>query len=442
MANSSPGKDCLEYRHLKAIDPAAKILNLIFARCLTEQDVPSIWKVVTTILIHKKGPSDVITNFRPIALMACTYKLLMSVLARRLTLWATTNDIMSPEQKSARPSEGCYEHTFILQSLIGDARRNQKDLYLSWLDLRNAFGSIPHSAILTTLTHVGIALPLVNFLQNAYTNATTDIRTNKGLSECIPIHSGVKQGCPLSPILFNLATELILRKVKDTAQAERGLPSVHHRLNPGIRRRPGCDLPAAPPPTDAPNLLGLEFRPDKCASLSIIKSKRHNATHPVEHHKFHVQQNPIAFLKRDESYRYLGVPIDLIHNINDLDNVVGKLIPELDKIEQSLLAPWQKLDAVQTFIQPCLTHALRAGSPKKKSLDEYRSKLLRVVRQICSLPDQATTHYIFATKQAGGLGLQDPTKQCDAQTMVQATHILASNDPTVAAIAELNCYKW
>ena len=84
LSNSSPGANKVEYRHLKSVDPKCNILALIFARCMTQCDVPESWKTSTTILIHKKGSSDDVSNFRPIALMSCIYKLLMSVIANRL----------------------------------------------------------------------------------------------------------------------------------------------------------------------------------------------------------------------------------------------------------------------------------------------------------------------------------------------------------------------
>ena len=104
--------------------------------------VPLIWKEAVTIFIYKKGDSADISNFRPIALMSGIYKLLMGILAKRLTRWSIDAGILSPEQKSARPTEGCYEHTYILKSLVGQARRNKKKLSLAWLDIRNAFGSV------------------------------------------------------------------------------------------------------------------------------------------------------------------------------------------------------------------------------------------------------------------------------------------------------------
>ena len=119
---------------------------------MTQCDVPESWKSLTTILIHKKGSSDDVSNFRPIALMSCIYKLLMSVIANRLVSFSINNNILSPSQKSARPSEGCYEHTFILQSLVSDAQ-HIKNLFLAWLDLQNAFGSVLHDVISTTLSH-------------------------------------------------------------------------------------------------------------------------------------------------------------------------------------------------------------------------------------------------------------------------------------------------
>ena len=446
MSNSAPGKDRVEYRHLRVIDPKGELLASIFGHCIRQRDVPDIWKTATTILIHKKGPTDDVSNFRPIALMSCIYKLLMGLLARRISKWAIENALLSEEQKSARPTEGCYEHGFLLQSVIGDTRRTQKNVFVAWLDLRNAFGSVPHDAIFTTLTHMGFPPDLVNMIRNAYTNATTEIRTNTGITNAIPIHAGVKQGCPMSPVLFNLALELVLRKIKAASESCWRGPARHHTVPISViayaddlvllaRQKQSLQhlLDAA---SSAATTIGLEFRPDKSASLSLVKSKRaEHQDEPVQRNIFTIQNNQIPSLGAEDHYRYLGVPIGLLHNIDNLPELVDKLIPKLIQIQESLLAPWQKLDAIRTFVQPCLTYALRAGAPKKQSLTDYRATLLRVIRKICDLPNRATTNYIFASRRTGGLGFQDPLRECDVQTIVQAIRILSSTDPTIAAIA-------
>lgn len=417
-ANSAPGQDRVEYRHLRLVDKTCQILASIFARCFAEKDMPDPWKTATTILIHKKGPTEDVSNFRPIALMSCIYKLMMAILARRISKWSIDNDLLSPEQKSARPSEGCYEHGFLLHSLVGDARRHQKKLFLSWLDLRNAFGSVTHDAVFTTLEHMGFPPAMIQLIQNAYTNATTTIRTGACLTSAIPIHARVKQGCPLSPIVFNLTLELVLRKVKNAAtQCPRG-PARHHDTPLSvlayaddlvlIARRKDSLATLLEAASSAANIIGLEFRPDKCASLSIDKD---NGGHLVVHQNaFQVQRQPIPPLAAEEHYRYLGIPIGLVHIIDNLPELVDRLIPELQKIEASLLAPWQKLAAIRTFIQPSLTYALRAGSPKKQSLDAYRSTLTCVVCKICDLPTRSASSYMFASRRAGRLGLQDPVQ--------------------------------
>ena len=168
-ANTAPGYDKVEYAHLKRIDPSAKILTPMFNRCIQAKDVPAIWKQAVTVLIYKKGDPTDVNNFRPIALMSCIYKLLMGIMARRLTRWSIETGILSAEQKSARPTEGCYEHTYVMKSLVGQARRNKKKLSLAWLDIRNAFGSVPHHAITTTLRYLGVPQELITLILNAYT---------------------------------------------------------------------------------------------------------------------------------------------------------------------------------------------------------------------------------------------------------------------------------
>ena len=134
MSNSAPGKDKVEYRHLSLVDPNCSLLQVLFNRCLIEKKIPHIWKHATTILIHKKGDSNDPSNFRPIALMSCIYKLFTSLLAMRVSTFAITNSLMSEDQKCARPAEGCHEHTFTLQSIVADCKRNNKNCFIAWLD--------------------------------------------------------------------------------------------------------------------------------------------------------------------------------------------------------------------------------------------------------------------------------------------------------------------
>lgn len=442
-ANTSPGPDRIEYRHIKKLDPKCTILAKIFRVCFDAQNVPPQWKTAVTVLIHKKGLSSDISNFRPIALMSCLYKLMMGVIGKRIRTWAIDNNILSAEQKSARPSEGCYEHTFLLQSLIGNARRKQRNAYLAWLDLRNAFGSLPHGVLRSTMAHIGVPDHLSGLIMNAYTNSSTTIRTSAGDTAPIPTDAGVKQGCPLSPILFNLSIELILRMVKATASTLKTGLGKHYNTTLSVLAyaddlvliaRSKSSLQALLDATSSSaSALGLQFRPDKSATLSFTNSKRYPDR--IESNAFIVQDQPVPALREEEHYRYLGIPIGLVQNIDNVPSLADDLCRNLNAIDQSNLAPWQKLDAIRSFVQPCLTFALRAGHPQKQSLKAYRSCLVRVLRNICSLPTRSCADYFFAHRRVGGLGLQDPLEEVDIQTVLHALKMLSSPDPTVACIA-------
>ena len=108
LSNSAPGSDKVEYRHLRSVDPKCTILSTIFNRCSENRNVPDRWKTSSTILIHKKGDASDVSNFRPIALMSCIYKLFMSVIANRLIsshLRSTTTSFLIVRRVLVQPKD-------------------------------------------------------------------------------------------------------------------------------------------------------------------------------------------------------------------------------------------------------------------------------------------------------------------------------------------------
>ena len=76
-------------------------------------------------------------------------------IAKRLACWAVETGKLSSSQKGFLPYEGCLEHNFVLRSVLQDARRRKKDLTVSWLDLKDAYSSVPHSILLRVLWMAG-----------------------------------------------------------------------------------------------------------------------------------------------------------------------------------------------------------------------------------------------------------------------------------------------
>ena len=126
--NTAPGADGLEYRHLRALDPQALLLEKIF-EAVWRLGIPDSWRCCRTIPIYKKGSTDDFSNFRPISLISTTYKIFSSVLNQRLCHIASSLGWLSPEQKGFLPGvQGIQEHTHVLQTAVEEAKPKRKGL--------------------------------------------------------------------------------------------------------------------------------------------------------------------------------------------------------------------------------------------------------------------------------------------------------------------------
>lgn len=282
---------------------------------------------------------------------------------------------------------------------------------------------------------MGFSDSFVELVKEIYSDATTTVKISQSdETDPININAGVKQGCPISPILFNLSTELLIRSVLSKCDENSDIPYRIHNQPISIlayaddsvlisRTKEGLQdiLDVV---SRAADVLSLTFRPDKCCSLSNTCAKKKQSR--VGNNTFSVQEQEIPFLSCNETYRYLGVPIGLIYDASGMIDITERLTKDLEKIRDSLLAPWQKLDSSRTFIQPSLIYAFRACPVY--SCPEYRKKLIDVLLSYCNRPSRSSVSYFFADKSVGGLGQQDPYDERLLQKVVHTIKILSSND--------------
>ena len=98
-----------------------------------------------------------------------------------------------------------------LSWIIKKAREFQKNIYFCFIDYTKAFDCVDHNKLWKILKEIGIPDHLTCLLRHLYAGQEATVRTGHGTADCFQIGKGVRQGCILSPCLFNLVTEYIMR---------------------------------------------------------------------------------------------------------------------------------------------------------------------------------------------------------------------------------------
>ena len=98
--------------------------------------------------------------------------------------------------------------------IIQKAREFQKNIYFCFIDYAKAFDCVDHNKLWKILKEIGIPDHLICLLRNLYAGQEARVRTGHGTTDWFQIGKGVRQGCILSPCLFNLYAECIMRNAR------------------------------------------------------------------------------------------------------------------------------------------------------------------------------------------------------------------------------------
>ena len=122
---------------------------------------------------------------------------------------------MSESQFGFRPGRGTFDAIFILRQLIENAKEHKVPLHFNFIDFKAAFDTIWRKALWKMLLAIGVDPRIVHLIENMYNNTECAVIINGQLTDWFEVKVGVRQGCLLSPILFNIFLEFVMNELKD-----------------------------------------------------------------------------------------------------------------------------------------------------------------------------------------------------------------------------------
>ena len=172
-----------------------KVLHSIRQQIWKTQQWLQDWKRSVFIPIPKKGSAKECSNYHTIALISNTSKVMLKILQARLQQYV--NHELTDVEACFRKGRGTRDQIANIRWIIKKAREFQKNC-------------VDHNKLWKILKEMDITDHLTCLLRNLYEGQEETVKTGHGTTDWFQIGKGVRQGCTLSPCLFNLHAEYIM----------------------------------------------------------------------------------------------------------------------------------------------------------------------------------------------------------------------------------------
>lgn len=370
---------------------ASQLANL-FNGILGTGEIPETWHESWLTLLPKSGDLNDPANWRPIALLSISYKILARAVYERLK--KNLEQQQAEDQYGFRPGRSTSQALLALESIIGKAIEWNVEIWIISLDVRKAFDRVEQSGLFHSLLEQGVPHGYVVLLKRLYDRQEGILNENTRF----PIGRGVRQGDVLSPLLFNACLEQAIRKWKArlTSQGVALEPRASAEKLTNLRYADDLLLvgKSLQEVTDMLELLvetlkdyGLDLHPDKTVILSTAP--------PPEAPTFHeTNVGLLKVLHRSGSHKYLGRRFggDLRRRATDaLEHRIGLAWAKFQNLAHTLtnkhVSIKLRMRLFQAVVTPTALYALDSAPLTKALLDKLdatqRCMMRRMVGWIC-----------------------------------------------------------
>lgn len=430
LNNTAPGTDGINACILRTL-PDDVLLNIrMHISSLITDVLPilEVWKNAQIILLPKPGsPADPV-NYWPISLLQVSYKLYTSVLTNRLQTLPPT--IFTLHQLGFCKGMSAQLALRTVVDAVEEAKLHNKEIHVAFIDFKKAFDSISHHAVYEALAHYGTGDRFGQVIKQLYHNCMAHININGTNSNTFPILRGVRQGDMLSLLLFVIGINPLLDYINKSGNGyvfnnATTIPAVTYCDNialisnstNGITRNFdkvvcfGC-------------WAGLEINAGKSAYTCARARLPANLVVPTHHGVC----NPITTLKQHQSYKYMGVWLNLDtcwkEQMTYLKNKVTKYQTLL---RHRRLSTDNKIMICNMVTNAYAGHSMGVVQYPIEFLRDLQNVTLATLKQTMRIPSNMDDAPFFMPIADGGRGLVNLLDLQAAVTCASTFHELNSN---------------
>lgn len=414
---TAPGLDKVTVEDIKSIEPTD--LACLFNIFLMYKDVPKALKVNKTTMIPKVFPPGD-SDWRPITIASIVDRLFGIILERRLS---DTVMLHSNQRGFLKRVDGCGENITVYGSALRMARREGKSLVVVSLDLAKAFDSVKYSSVSRALMRLGLDIESIKLFSNLCQGQTTTIEFDEG-KENVKLNKGVRQGWPLSPLLFLCVIDELLCELSWQDGFRVSDEDLMDGVLTGRSFADDLNLYSASPLGMQQHInkaekwcveRGIAINPKKSTVLYLeqVPKQKKVKISPLDI-SINGDKIPMVF---DSYERILGVHM----NCNgEVDYREGKLLKDLELVKGSSLTALQKI-AVINSITLAIKFRLVYGFASQTFCGKIDTTIRVAVKDALHLCAQYPDAALYTKAVLGGLGiinLQDtvPLEQANLVT--------------------------